>query len=273
MAGRKEKHTVDYFPHYVNHKKTMHILQQKYGNDGYAFWFKLLELLGKSEYHVYDLNNTENLLYFYSEVNSTEERGKETLELLARLKAVDPDFYNSGYIYSENFCEGIKDAYRKRTENIKTRQELCTLFSISTAGNSINDVSNSQSKVKYSKVNKSKVNKSKEEENIPFKEIIEYLNETTGKQYRHQTEKTKSVIRARFNEGFTFEDFKTVIFKKTADWRGTENDLYLRPETLFGTKFEGYLNQVKPLKQEKPDMGEYIKKRLEYAERIEHEQK
>ena len=47
--SRPRKAVVDYFPHYVNHGKTLFILEQKYGNDGYAFWFKLLEMLGGSD--------------------------------------------------------------------------------------------------------------------------------------------------------------------------------------------------------------------------------
>ena len=72
--------------------------------------------------------------------------------------------------------------------------------------------------------------------------IVEYLNQKAKTNYRATSKKTKSVIHARLAEGFTVEDFKKVIDKKCADWLGTEYEQYLRPETLFGTKFEGYLN-------------------------------
>lgn len=78
---------------------------------------------------------------------------------------------------------------------------------------------------------------------LPYAEIINYLNEKTGAHYKSTTNKTQSQIKARFNEGFTLEDFKTVIDKKVNEWHGTKMQKYLRPETLFGTKFEGYLNQ------------------------------
>ena len=78
---------------------------------------------------------------------------------------------------------------------------------------------------------------------IPYKEITEYLNNRAGTNYRHTTNKTKDLIKARFNEGFTLEDFKTVIDKKCVEWINTDMQKYLRPETLFGTKFESYLNQ------------------------------
>ncbi len=78
----------------------------------------------------------------------------------------------------------------------------------------------------------------------PYETIIEHLNEQTGSSYRANTPKTKQLIDARMKEGFTVEDFKTVIDKKTAMWKNdTKMVGFLRPETLFGTKFEGYLNE------------------------------
>jgi uncharacterized phage protein (TIGR02220 family) len=83
-----------------------------------------------------------------------------------------------------------------------------------------------------------------DKENIPFTEIIEYLNEKTGSRFKTTGRKTRGFIKARWNEGFTFDDFQTVIDKKTAEWLKDEKmNPYLRPETLFGTKFESYLNQ------------------------------
>lgn len=79
--------------------------------------------------------------------------------------------------------------------------------------------------------------------NTSIKDIVAYLNSKIGTDYKPTTTKTKSAIKARLAEGFTVEDFKTVIDKKCAEWLGDEKmEKYLRPETLFGTKFEGYLN-------------------------------
>lgn len=74
-------------------------------------------------------------------------------------------------------------------------------------------------------------------------EIVSYLNQKLGTRYKTETEKTRRLIRARIREGATLEDFRKVIDKKVKEWRGTKLEPYLRPETLFGTKFEGYLNQ------------------------------
>ena len=77
----------------------------------------------------------------------------------------------------------------------------------------------------------------------PYKDVIDYLNQQTGKNYKSTTKKNQTVIRARTDEGFSLDDFKSVIDNKVAEWKGTNMEKYLRPETLFGTKFEGYLNQ------------------------------
>jgi uncharacterized phage protein (TIGR02220 family) len=76
-------------------------------------------------------------------------------------------------------------------------------------------------------------------------EIILYLNNKTKKEYKSSSKKTRQLISARLNDGFTVENFKKVIDIKVQQW---EDDLYwskyLRPETLFGTKFESYLNET-----------------------------
>ena len=76
-----------------------------------------------------------------------------------------------------------------------------------------------------------------------IKAIVDYLNEVSGKNFRAGTPKTKALIKARLNEGFSVNDFKAVIDKKYKQWRGGDMEKYIRPETLFGTKFEGYLNE------------------------------
>lgn len=73
--------------------------------------------------------------------------------------------------------------------------------------------------------------------------ILSFLNGVVDKKYK-ATDKTKTLIKSRLKEGFTIEDFKYVIKIKSAEWKNEEKmKKYLRPETLFGTKFEGYLNQ------------------------------
>lgn len=75
--------------------------------------------------------------------------------------------------------------------------------------------------------------------------VVSYLNEKLGTSYKPTTESTRKLINARLKEGFTLEDFKAVIDAKYAQW-GNDPKMaeYLRPSTLFGTKFEGYLNSA-----------------------------
>lgn len=99
-------------------------------------------------------------------------------------------------------------------------------------------------------------------ENV-YKNIVDYLNLKTNKNYRYTTKKTQDLIKARLNEGFTLEDFKTVIDKKIQDEYFIEND-YLRPETLFSNKFESYLNQnVKKVKTAE-DKSNNLKELMKY---------
>lgn len=79
--------------------------------------------------------------------------------------------------------------------------------------------------------------------NIYIKIIIEYLNKKTNSKFKYTSKTTQEKIIARFNDGFKKEDFITVINNKYADWHNTEFEKYLCPETLFGPKFEKYLNQ------------------------------
>ena len=77
-----------------------------------------------------------------------------------------------------------------------------------------------------------------------YKDIVSYLNDKTNSHYKHNTKKTKSLIDARLKEKFTVEDFKTVIDKKAKEWlKDIKMVQYLRPQTLFGTNFESYLNK------------------------------
>ena len=98
----------------------------------------------------------------------------------------------------------------------------------------------------------------------PYGTIIAHLNEKAGTKYQPSRKSTRNHIRARWNEGYRLDDFRKVIDFKTDDWRGTDFAKYLRPDTLFGPKFEGYLNSgqcdasppgeaYKPFKEEDRD--------------------
>ena len=90
-----------------------------------------------------------------------------------------------------------------------------------------------------------------------YEEIIEYLNQKAGTSFRSRSTDSRKHIHARLDEGFTLQDFKTVIDKKTAEWKGTDYAKYLRPSTLFGTKFEAYLNQQEGVSVKKSSFNNF----------------
>lgn len=76
-----------------------------------------------------------------------------------------------------------------------------------------------------------------------IKRIIWHMNEKCNTRFSAKSKDTAKHINARFDEGYTEEDFYHVIDVKSAEWMGTEMEKYLRPETLFCRKFQNYINQ------------------------------
>ena len=119
-----------------------------------------------------------------------------------------------------------------------------------------------------------KLNKTKQKNNniALFAEIVGHLNQKANKNYNPSTPKTQKFINARLAEGFTVSDFKLVIDCKSNEWLNSEYSQYLRPETLFGTKFEGYLQNAKAMKRANDndsDMSEFNKRFREIQEEME----
>jgi uncharacterized phage protein (TIGR02220 family) len=257
--ARPKKQTVDYFPHIIKQGKTMTILESKFGNDGYAFWFKLLEILGSTEGHSYRYENPTDIEFLCAKTNVSREKAEEILNLLADLDAIDKKCWENNIIWSDNFIENVADVYSKRSCGVPQKPVFDTdnpndkeFSNQKPESKEVSGDENPQSKLKESKLKESKEEnhspaekKQDDTPDIPYSEIVEHLNERTGSRYRSSTKKTRRLIRARWNEGFRLDDFKTVIDKKCVEWMGDEKmEKYLRPPTLFGTKFESYLNQL-----------------------------
>lgn len=123
--ARQRSQTVDYFPHVCSHiGPTMPIIEQRFGNDGYSFWFKLLERLGCSKGHFIDTGNNIDWEFLKSYTRFDDKKCRDILDLLAKLKAIDPDLWSVGVIWSQNFVDGVKDAYRKRTSEIPIKPDF-----------------------------------------------------------------------------------------------------------------------------------------------------
>lgn len=90
-----------------------------------------------------------------------------------------------------------------------------------------------------------------EEDDFPYHEVIHYLNELIGSCYREDSETIINLMRAHAQNGFKKEDFIIVMDKKWREWKDSDMIKYMRPETLFGEKFESYLNQKESEEQKK----------------------
>ena len=99
-------------------------------------------------------------------------------------------------------------------------------------------------KQQQSNNNLTTLSKKKEKNNNIYSLVVDYLNKKANTNYRPTTKNTQSFINARVSEGYTVEDFKKVIDSKSKEWLNTDFEKYLRPATLFGTKFENYLNEA-----------------------------
>ena len=175
--ARPKKKTVDYFPHSCTHGKTLFIIEQKYGNDGYAFWFKLLEFLGDTDGHYIDLNDEMVQEFLQAKTSLSKEMCNEILDLLAKLKAIDAELWEHKIVWSQNFVDGISDVYKNRRVETPSRPSFY-IQKLATAD--ISTDKNPQSKVKESKVKESKVEESKVEDNAreqkPKPEKIKYAD-------------------------------------------------------------------------------------------------
>lgn len=102
-----------------------------------------------------------------------------------------------------------------------------------------------EKKRKQKKIKERTLIKTPPDKDPAIKGIVDFLNQTSGVSFKPETVETEKLIRARIKEGFTIEDFKSVIAYKNKEWGGSlEFAKYLRPKTLFGNKFESYLQSA-----------------------------
>jgi hypothetical protein len=132
----------------------MFILETRYGNDGYAFWFKLLETLGSTEGHIIDCRNEVALEFLRAKTRTTPDLCDEILGLLAKLGAIDPGLWANKIIWSDNFLDRIKDVYKNRRIEMPTKPSFYEQKPDETL---VSTDINPQSKVKETKVNKKKI--------------------------------------------------------------------------------------------------------------------
>lgn len=226
--------------------------------DAYAIitvWFKLLCLAGKKNNGgVFLMNDkipyTDKMLATIFRMNeSTVKLALNAFEQFKMIEIVE------GIITIPNWNKHqTLDAYERKKERDRLYQEERRAKQRALIEKSSDKSSERTPDVAVSDIDKEE---DKEKDNniyVPYKEIISYLNEKTGKKLRWDVKSNQKEIKARFNEGYTLDDFKTVIDKKYNEWgrKPTKEELqrgikdmriYLRPKTLFGSNFDVYLNQ------------------------------
>lgn len=165
---------------------------------------------------------------------------KEAKLTTQKVRTILKKFKEAGYI--EDIANGKGTKGKETRVRLTMKQQLFN--------NNVTNKSEQLQKVEDDKQQQSNNNvttlskKKEKDNNILYKTIIEHLNNVACAKYKHTIKKTQGHINARVSEGFTVEDFEKVIDYKAKEWIGTKYEKFLRPETLFGTKFESYLNEA-----------------------------
>ena len=197
--GRPQKQTVDYFPHdsRASDGTTLTIIDNRFGNDGYAFWFKLLERLATSPGHFLDCRNSARWQFLLAKTHNSEDIACSLLSLLAELDAIDAKLWLNKVIWSQNLVDNIADVYKNRRALIPQKPAVNgnnpISFGVSTDENPGTDVvstgQSTQTKLKETKLKEtilSIYNYWNEQEIIIHKKItpeIETAIKTTLKEY------------------------------------------------------------------------------------------
>lgn len=210
-------------------------------------WIKLLCLAGKC--------NEKGFLMLTNEIPYTDEmiakrfgmsigdtqRALALFQDLNMIEVVDNTYMVSNWLLYQN-QRGLEDMKKQHADAQKRYRDKQKIAKISEKKESdiTRDITGDIIPSYSISISNSKSNSFTKE----IKEIIDYLNILLNKRYTYNNQSYNKKIVARLKEGFTVDDFKTVIDKKYYEWNETEFEQYLTPDTLFApSKFEKYLNQ------------------------------
>lgn len=153
---RPTKLTVDYFPHFVADSKTKFMLENRWGNDGYAFWFKLLELLCRSDGHYYNCSSIADWEYLLALTKVNEQTALEIMDKLSEMGKVDNELWSKNKtIWCASLVENLGPVYSKRTVSAPKKPEYLEFPHRKLPETGVIGVDNPQSKVKESIVDES----------------------------------------------------------------------------------------------------------------------
>lgn len=216
--ARKEKYTLDYYPHYAIQGDIVNVIQELYGNDGYAVLHKNYEQFCLRDNQYIDLSNYSTLAVIAAYCKVTKERYLEIVEELVKLDAYDKDFWEQKKILiSEKFMENTKEAYSRRKneapnfERLKNKlQQKSTSKSISVDINSENLTSNGISDCR----NTQRIGK-----------------DIKGKERKKEEEEEKKIFSKNNSENIPLNEMDTEAYKRESEnWRGTYNNVHLTDE-------------------------------------------
>ena len=239
--ARPERNTIDYFPHLLGEGKKMFFIENKYGNNGYATWYKILEKLGSTEYHYLNLNREDEVMFLASKCKVSEEMLILIINDLSKMDVFSKELWVNKIVWCPQFIESIEDAYKKRNNKCITLEGLRILLTslgiLKPVKCILKGSDNTQSKVEYNKV------KDIKEDNIDlrklkFSETLKPFLTIYGKDmlndfYGYWTESNKT------NTKFKQELQKTWDVKRRLETWSKNN---------FGNKQFGNTEPVKQLK-------------------------
>jgi uncharacterized phage protein (TIGR02220 family)/predicted phage replisome organizer len=211
------------------------------GGDTYTIIYLKMQLLAMKSGGILEYTGLESTFAeeLALDLDEEPENVAVTVNYLLSCDLLETNDHREYFVPYAVMNTGSEGASAKRMRDLRERQALLDTTTVTLPSQSDGE-------------KEIEIEKEKEKEKELYIAVVSYLNQRIGTNYRPSTTKTKTCIRARLEEGFTLEDFQTVIDKKANEWLGTEYEKYLRPETLFGTKFESYLNAniVKPRQQQ-----------------------
>lgn len=222
-------------------------------------WVKLLAQAGKINASGYIFLN-ENIPYTEDMLATIFNRPLNTVRMALTtfqkfgMIHIDENHYinvvNWGKHQSLDRLEQIKEQDRLRKQKQRAKQKQLqsgvSQDSHGTSHNIVTDIDKDLDKDldKEIIIEHSPEKSQDDAQSIPYQEIVDYLNKKAKTNYKHTSKKTQDLIKARWKEGFRLTHFQQVIDIKTSQWiDNTEMSGYLRPITLFGIKFESYLNE------------------------------
>lgn len=234
--ARPERNNVDYFPFLCKEGKSMYYIEEKYKNDGFATWIKILRQLAVTDYHYLNLSQKTDRMFLSSKCKVSEEVLEAIINDLVELGEFESDLWlENKIIFSTKFIAHIEDAYDKRKTKCITLPGLLTLLDSlgirKLSKSTLKGSDNTQSKVKETKEDKSKVSDAGEPATIEqrckifFDRVFafegRYARSTLQEFYDYWTEKNEGGRRVRFEMQKVFD-----IQKRLVTWSKNEKQQY-----------------------------------------------